>query len=153
MNTTSEQTAAEMPDVSELLCFSIYSAGHAFNQLYRPMLDEIGLTYPQYLVMVALWSRDGRTVKELGELLFLDSSTLTPLLKRMEAAGLITRTRNPQDERQVLLHLTAEGTALKQRAASVTGCISDAIGIDADTALKIRTAIDALRDSIHKRPR
>lgn len=153
MNTTSEQTAAKMPDVSELLCFSIYSAGHAFNQLYRPMLDEIGLTYPQYLVMVALWSRDGRTVKELGELLFLDSSTLTPLLKRMEAGGLITRTRNPQDERQVLLHLTAEGTALKQRAASVTGCIGDAIGIDADTALKIRTAIDALRDSIHKRPR
>lgn len=139
------------PDVDEMLCFSIYSAGHSFNQLYRPLLDAIGLTYPQYLVMVALWNRDGRTVKELGETLFLDSSTLTPLLKRLEAAGLLTRTRNPQDERQVLLHVSEQGRALQQEAAPVAQCVNDAVGLDADTVKKIRTAIDAIRDSLHKR--
>ena len=139
------------PDVDEMLCFSIYSAGHAFNQLYRPLLDAIGLTYPQYLVMVALWNRDGRTVKELGEALFLDSSTLTPLLKRLEAAGLLTRTRNPQDERQVLLHVSEQGRALQQQAAPVARCVNDTVGLDADTIKNIRTAIDAIRDSLHKR--
>ncbi|MBV2185740.1 MAG: MarR family transcriptional regulator [Rhizobium sp.] len=139
------------PDVDEMLCFSIYSAGHSFNQLYRPLLDAIGLTYPQYLVMVALWNRDGRTVKELGETLFLDSSTLTPLLKRLEAAGLLTRTRNPQDERQVLLHVSEQGRALQQEAAPVAQCVNDTVGLDADTVKKIRTAIDAIRDSLHKR--
>jgi DNA-binding MarR family transcriptional regulator len=77
-----------------------------FTQLYRPMLDKLGLTYPQYLVMITLWNQDGRTVKELSGILFLESSTLTPLLKRLETAGLITRTRNPKDEREVLIHLT-----------------------------------------------
>ena len=139
------------PDVDEMLCFSIYSAGHSFNQLYRPLLDAIGLTYPQYLVMVALWNRDGRTVKELGEALFLDSSTLTPLLKRLEAAGLLTRTRNPQDERQVLLHVSEQGRALQQQAAPVAQCINATVGLDADTIKNIRTAIDAIRDSLHKR--
>ena len=139
------------PDVDEMLCFSIYSAGHAFNQLYRPLLDAIGLTYPQYLVMVALWNRDGRTVKELGEALFLDSSTLTPLLKRLEAAGLLTRTRNPQDERQVLLHVSEQGRALQQQAVPVARCVNDTVGLDADTIKNIRTAIDAIRDSLHKR--
>lgn len=148
MTQTTEKSDPILPDVTEMLCFSIYSAGHAFNQLYRPLLDEIGLTYPQYLVMMALWSRDGRTVKELGDTLFLDSSTLTPLLKRIEAAGLITRTRNPEDERQVLLHLTGDGLALRQRAANVVQCIRDAIGMDAETAGKIQAAIDAIRDGI-----
>lgn len=149
-----EQPEPDMPsppDVDEMLCFSIYSAGHAFNQLYRPLLDAIGLTYPQYLVMVALWNRDGRTVKELGETLFLDSSTLTPLLKRLEAAGLLTRTRNPQDERQVLLHVSEKGRALQQDAAPVARCVNDTVGLDADTVKKIRSAIDAIRDSLHKR--
>ncbi len=139
------------PDVDEMLCFSIYSAGHAFNQLYRPLLDAIGLTYPQYLVMVALWNRDGRTVKELGETLFLDSSTLTPLLKRLEAAGLLTRTRNPQDERQVLLHVSENGRALQQQAAPVARCVSEAVGLDVETIKTIQAAIDAIRDSLHKR--
>jgi DNA-binding MarR family transcriptional regulator len=149
-----EQPEPDMPsppDVDEMLCFSIYSAGHAFNQLYRPLLDAIGLTYPQYLVMVALWNRDGRTVKELGETLFLDSSTLTPLLKRLEAAGLLTRTRNPQDERQVLLHVSEKGRALQQDAAPVAQCVNDTVGLDADTVKTIRSAIDAIRDSLHKR--
>jgi hypothetical protein len=84
---TAEANAPQLPEIEDLLCFSVYSAGLAFNQLYRPLLEQVGLTYPQFLVMVALWSREGRTVKELGEELFLDSSTLTPLLKRLEAAA------------------------------------------------------------------
>ncbi|RCS22550.1 MarR family transcriptional regulator [Phyllobacterium salinisoli] len=151
MNTKAKNPKPGLPEIDELLCFSIYSAGHAFNQLYRPMLDEIGLTYPQYLVLVALWSRDGRTVKELGKLLYLDSSTLTPLLKRMESAGLITRTRNMQDERQVLLHLTNEGRAFQARAAHVSQCVQEAVGLDAETVRKVQMAIDAIRDGIHKR--
>lgn len=102
-------------NLDEFLCFAIYSAGHAFNQFYRPLLSEIGLTYPQYLAMVSLWSRDGKTVKELGEAMFLESSTLTPLLKRLEALKLVTRRRDPADERQVFIELTAGGRALRAR--------------------------------------
>lgn len=146
-----QEPAAEAGGVGEMLCFSIYSAGHAFNALYRPLLDEIGLTYPQYLVMVALWNRDGQRVKELGDALFLDSSTLTPLLKRMEAAGLVTRTRNREDERQVLLNLTARGWELRAKAASISTCIQDAVGLNAAAVQKVQAAVDAIRDSIHKR--
>jgi len=146
-----QEPAAETGGVGEMLCFSIYSAGHAFNALYRPLLDEIGLTYPQYLVMVALWNRDGQRVKELGDALFLDSSTLTPLLKRMEAAGLVTRTRNPDDERQVLLNLTEKGWGLRERAQTVSTCIQEAVGLDAEAVKKIQTAVEAIRDGIHNR--
>ena len=146
-----DEVPTATPDVNEMLCFSIYSAGHAFNQLYRPLLNEMGLTYPQFLVMIELWARDGRTVKELGEALFLDSSTLTPLLKRLESAGLITRTRNPDDERQVLLHRTAKGDALREQATRVLGCINDAVGLDAQAVATIRTALGMIRDSISRR--
>jgi len=139
---------APPPDVAEMLCFSIYSAGHAFTQLYRTLLDKLNLTYPQYLVMVTLWARDGQTVKELGQSLFLDSSTLTPLLKRMEAAGFLTRTRNPKDEREVLLHLTEAGRALKGEAAEVMRCIGEAVKLDMGTVDALRTSIDTLRDNI-----
>src|SRR5882762_4242176 len=101
------------------LCFAIYSTAHAFNRVYKPLLDRLGLTYPQYLVMLVLWERDGVPVKDIGERLFLDSGTLTPLLKRLEAAQLIKRTRNPADERQVLIALTAQGQALKEKARTV----------------------------------
>ncbi|MBB4276228.1 MarR family winged helix-turn-helix transcriptional regulator [Rhizobium mongolense] len=151
MDANAADTERDLPDIGKMLCFSIYSAGHAFNQLYRPLLADFGLTYPQYLVLVSLWSRDGRTVKELGEALFLDSSTLTPLLKRLESAGLVTRTRNRQDERQVLLNLTAEGQALKVRTAPVSKCISEVVGIDAETAQRIQVEIEAIRDAIYKR--
>ncbi|RUM24529.1 MarR family transcriptional regulator [Rhizobium vallis] len=140
-----------VPQVDEMLCFSIYSAGHAFNQLYRPLLDELDLTYPQFLVMTTLWARDDRTVKDLGETLFLDSSTLTPLLKRLENGGLVTRNRNPADERQVLLRLTKEGHALKSRTAPVFDCIGKAVGLDAATVDKIRETIASIRDNIHKK--
>lgn len=136
------------PEVTELLCFSLYSASHAFTQLYRPLLDTLGLTYPQYLVMMTLWHRDGQTVRELGKTLFLDSSTLTPLLKRLDAAGLVTRTRNPRDEREVLIHLTQKANELRTNAAHVGRCIEEAVGMDAETVRTIKGSVETLRDRI-----
>jgi MarR family transcriptional regulator, organic hydroperoxide resistance regulator len=136
------------PEVTELLCFSLYSASHAFTQLYRPLLDHLGLTYPQYLVMLTLWHRNGRTVKELGKTLFLDSSTLTPLLKRLETAGLITRTRNPRDEREVLIHLTKKGVELHASASDVGRCIQEAVGFDAETVQAVKASVDGIRKKI-----
>ena len=98
------------------ICFAVYSAAHAFNRVYKPLLDRLGLTYPQYLVMLVLWERDDVPVKDIGERLFLDSGTLTPLLKRLEAAQLIKRTRSTEDERQVLIALTPQGQALREKA-------------------------------------
>ncbi|CAN7682039.1 MarR family transcriptional regulator [Rhizobium sp. LjRoot98] len=135
--------------VTGMLCFTLYSASHAFTQLYRPLLDKLGLTYPQYLVMVSLWNRDGQNVKELGNTLFLDSSTLTPLLKRLSAAGLITRTRNPEDEREVLLHLTEKGRAIEGQAGDVMQCIGEAAALDTETLDSLLGTIDALRDRLH----
>jgi len=149
MTKTDPTTAAPaMPAIDDLLCFAIYSNGHAFNQLYRPLLSAIGLTYPQYLVMVALWGRDGRSVKELGDELFLDSSTLTPLLKRMEKAGLIVRARSTEDERKVTIRLTPQGEALKQRAAHIPGCIADVVGIDAQDVKTLQHTLVAIRDRV-----
>lgn len=149
MGTTSP-AAVELPEVTGMLCFSIYSAGHAFTQLYRPLLDKLGLTYPQFLVMVTLWRRDGQNVKELGKTLFLDSSTLTPLLKRLDAAGLITRTRNPKDEREVLLHLTDKGLALKSEAAEVMRCVEGAFDSDPDKIGALKASIDDIRAKLQQ---
>lgn len=123
---------SDLLKLENFLCFSIYSAGHAFNQFYRPLLDEIGLTYPQYLVMVSLWSQDDQTVKEIGQALSLESNTLTPLLKRLEALQLISRTRDPKDERQVRIRLTQQGKSLKQQAERVPACVAGALGFSAD---------------------
>src|SRR5450432_4787521 len=102
--------ATELPLLlGNQLCFAIYSTAHAFNRVYKPLLKRLGLTYPQYLVMLVLWERDGLPVKDIGERLFLDSGTLTPLLKRLEAAELVKRTRGTEDERQVLIALTHRG--------------------------------------------
>lgn len=101
------------------LCFALYAASNAMTRLYRDKLEPLGLTYPQYLVMLVLWEQDGLSVKSLGEKLHLDSGTLTPMLKRMEQAGLITRTRHAADERQVTIGLSKEGRALEARVAAV----------------------------------
>src|SRR4051794_413334 len=101
------------------VCFALYTATRAVTARYRPLLDELGLTYPQYLVLLALWERDERTVNDLGAALRLDSSTLSPLLKRLEAAGLVARRRRSDDERRVTVRLTADGTALRDRAAGI----------------------------------
>lgn len=105
------------------LCFALYSASLAMTKLYKPLLDELGLTYPQYLVMLVLWEGDGLMVSELGQRLYLDSGTLTPLLKRLEASGLVSRMRDVADERRVHIHLTAAGRRLKTKAAKVPACL------------------------------
>lgn len=110
--------------LDDLLCFSVHAAGFAFNRVYKPLLDRFGITYPQYLALTALLPRDGQTVGELSETLFLESSTVTPLIKRLETAGLVSRTRDPRDERVVRLALTEAGRAL---AAEANGCIPDRI--------------------------
>src|ERR1700729_114145 len=108
--------ADQMLRLDNQICFAIYSAAHAFNRVYKPLLDRLGLTYPQYLAMLVLWERDGVPVKEIGERLFLDSGTLTPLLKRLEQAGLIKRTRSTEDERQGLSGLPAQCQVLNEQA-------------------------------------
>ena len=105
------------------LCFALYSTSLAMTRVYKPLLGEIGLTYPQYLAMLVLWEKDGLTVSALGERLYLDSGTLTPLLKRLESSGLISRVRDVEDERRVHITLTAAGRKLKGRAAKIPGCI------------------------------
>ena len=105
--------------LDDQLCFALYAASRAVTARYRPMLEELGLTYPQYLVMMVLWERDQLTVSDIGERLFLDSATLTPLLKRMEAQGLVQRARARSDERQVIITLTEQGNALRKQAAEV----------------------------------
>jgi DNA-binding MarR family transcriptional regulator len=131
------------------ICFAIYSAAHAFNRVYKPLLDRLGLTYPQYLAMLVLWEHDGVAVKEIGERLFLDSGTLTPLLKRLEAAGLIKRTRSTQDERKVLIALTPQGQALKDRARSVPLSILAASQCSVSELSDIKSEIAALRDRLN----
>lgn len=110
--------------LDQFLCFSVYAAGLAFNRVYKPLLDPYGITYPQYLALVAMSSKDGQTVSELGERLHLESNTLTPLIKRLEAARLVTRTRDTQDERVVRLGLTQAGRSLAETAL---GCVPDAV--------------------------
>ena len=131
------------------LCFAIYSTAHAFNRVYKPLLDRLGLTYPQDLVMLVLWERDGIAVKEIGERLFLDSGTLTPLLKRLEAAHLIRRTRSSADERQVLIALSAQGQALKEKARTVPAAILSASGCSIGELSSLRKNLVALRDQLN----
>ena len=105
----------EAPKLDDFLCFAIYSTNLAVNRVYKPLLDQLGLTYPQYIVLVALYDEDDQTVGGLGDKLFLDSSTLTPLLKRLEAMGHVTRQRDPQDERQVRVRLTPRGRSMREK--------------------------------------
>src|SRR5882757_5203381 len=112
--------AFAVPRLDQQLCFALYSASGLMTKLYRPLLEPLGLTYPQYLAMLALWQRSPSTIGELGEALGLDSATLTPLLKRMEAGGLVTRRRDSADERRVLVEPTAKGQALRARIKDVS---------------------------------
>jgi DNA-binding MarR family transcriptional regulator len=141
-------TKAPALNLDEFLCFEVYSANHAFNRVYQPLLDKLHLTYPQYLVMVLLWELDGQTVGELGERLSLESNTLTPLLKRMETLDYITRGRDPADERQVRARLTEKGRRLRAKALHIPGCILAASGLDARTAKQMVTGIATLRRAL-----
>jgi DNA-binding MarR family transcriptional regulator len=127
------------------LCFALYSSSHLMTKIYKPLLKEIGLTYPQYLAMLVLWEEDGITVGKLGEKLYLDSGTLTPLLKRMEAAGLVKRARSGTDERQVFIHLTDKGRALKRAAASVPAQIARTTGMSLNEIIKLRKQLTKLQ--------
>src|SRR5437016_5384205 len=131
------------------LCFAVYSTAHAFNRVYKPLLDRLGLTYPQYLVMLVLWERDDVTVKDIGARLYLDSGTLTPLLKRLEAAGLIKRTRGTEDERQLLIALTPQGQALREKAKAVPQSILAASACSIGELSAIKEEIVGLRDRLN----
>jgi len=125
------------------VCFPLYAASNLLNRLYRPILGKLGLTYPQYLVMLALWERSPQTVGSLGNILYLDSGTLTPLLKRMEAGGLLTRERDAEDSRRVLVQLTSEGRALRKRAVHVPKTLAKGLHLAS-------TDIDGLRSSVQE---
>jgi DNA-binding MarR family transcriptional regulator len=130
------------------LCFALYSASLAMTKLYKPLLDELGLTYPQYLVMLVLWEQDGLMVSELGERLSLDSGTLTPLLKRIEAAGFVSRIRDVQDERRVHISLTAAGRKLKARAQKIPGCILAASQCSVPELVQLTRELRGLRERL-----
>ncbi|WTU53604.1 MarR family transcriptional regulator [Streptomyces sp. NBC_00057] len=130
--------------LDQQICFSLNAASRAFGSVYRVLLKDLGLTYPQYLVMLALWEHGELPVKTLGERLRLDSGTLSPLLKRLEAAGLVRRERSAQDERSVHIHLTDEGTALRERALTVPRRIAAATGFDLDEISNLRARLNRL---------
>ena len=127
------------------LCFALYSTSLAMTRVYKPLLDELSLTYPQYLAMLALWEQDGLMVSQLGEQLFLDSGTLTPLLKRLELSGLIARIRDVEDERRVHIRLTAAGRKLKIKALKIPGCILSATQCSLPELIALTQQVQALR--------
>jgi MarR family transcriptional regulator, organic hydroperoxide resistance regulator len=146
-----QDAGGEFPDnfdVEEMLCFTIYSSAHAFNRVYKPLLQALGLTYPQYLVMRALWVRDDQTVGALGDKLLLESSTLTPLLKRLEGLGYVSRNRDPTDERQVRVRLTAPGEALRTQARAIPACVLDATGLTLEGMGRLRDEVAAMRSHL-----
>ena len=130
------------------LCFALYSTSLAMTKLYKPLLEVLGLTYPQYLVMLVLWEQDDVSVSSLGDRLFLDSGTLTPLLKRMEAAGLLVRTRAKDDERRVQIALTPTGHQLKGQAGSVPGCVVSATHCPVSELMVLTRQVQALRSRL-----
>lgn len=150
-----QRTTGKTPErppsrLGSMLCFTVYSTAHAFNRAYKPLLDALGLTYPQYLAMFALWEHDNLTVKDLGELLHLDSGTLTPLLKRLEAMGLVRRARDTADERSVRISLTPAGIEMrcKERTVhdgmmGVCGHSSEELKTLTAQLLKVRDCLDA----------
>jgi MarR family transcriptional regulator, organic hydroperoxide resistance regulator len=139
--------AAPLP-LDDQLCFALYSASMAVQRAYKPMLDTLGITYPQYLVLHVLWEEDGRTVGAVAERLSLEPSTITPLVKRLEVAGLVARARNPSDERQVVVTLTGAGRTLRNRC----GCLGEALversGLALDALRRLNVELQQLRDTL-----
>lgn len=148
------QTPAPSTGESDLhlatqICFAVYSAAHAFNRIYKPLLDGLGLTYPQYLVLLLLWEEDGQTMKTIGQRLYLDSGTLTPLMKRLETAGFVSRSRDAQDERLMRITLTETGRTLRQKALPFPDAIVCATGQSPARLKLLRDEIVGLRDALH----
>lgn len=130
------------------LCFSLYAASIAVNRTYKPILDGLGLTYPQYLVLSTLWEEDGLAISAVAERLSLESSTITPLVKRLEAAGFLTRLRNPKDERQVLVSLTDKGRSMQKKTACLTQTLLERSGLSVDQIVKLNRQVQSLRAAL-----
>lgn len=135
----------------DFVCFAIYTAGHTFNRVYKPLLKTLGLTYPQYITMVALWASDDQTVGSLCETLFLESNTLTPLLKRLETLGYIKRQRDKKDERQVRVSLTTSGSRLRDAARDFPACVDAATGFSSEKLSALKADILEVRTNLLKR--
>ena len=142
-------TGSGSPRLDDQVCFGLYSASRAVTSLYRAILADLDLTYPQYLVMLALWERDDRLVKELGAELNLDSGTLSPLLKRLESTGVVKRTRQADDERAVRVSLSDAGKALREKAAGIPAVIGEAMGLDEAGLARMRGELDRLTESVN----
>ena len=140
-------TAPKLP-LDNQLCFALYAASIAVNRAYKPMLDRLGLTYPQYLVLSTLWEGDGQTISAIADRLSLESSTVTPLVKRVEAAGLVSRERNPKDERQVIVSLTAKGRDLDNRTACLTQTLLEKSGLKPEQLTKLNDQVRQLKDAL-----
>ena len=143
-----DPTGPTNPKLADFLCFAIYSANLAYGRAYKPILDELGLTYTQYIAIVALWEEDNQTVSGLGEKLFLESNTLTPILKKLEAMGYLRRQRDPADERQVRVSLTDAGRRLREKGLGMN--LVEASGLTADEFSKVQKAIVTLRNNLIK---
>jgi len=145
MKTTNQAPAAAVP-LSDFLCFAVYSANLAFGKAYKPILEELGLTYTQYVTIIALWEEDNQTVSGLGEKLFLESNTLTPMLKKLEAMGYLERQRDPEDERQVRVSLTKNGRKLREKAFKRD--LVEETGLAPGEFAKVQKAIVTLRNNL-----
>ncbi|HEX7912944.1 MAG TPA: MarR family transcriptional regulator [Paraburkholderia sp.] len=143
---STDSTPETAPKLSDFLCFAIYSANLAFGKAYKPILEELGLTYTQYITIIALWEEDHQTVGSLGEKLFLESNTLTPILKKLEAMGYLQRQRDPEDERQVLVSLTKSGRRLREKGLDMD--LVDATGLKPDEFTKMQKGIVTLRGNL-----
>lgn len=143
-------TPPQFPALDDFLCFAVYSTGFAFNRVYRKLLAQLGLTYPQFLVMAALWGEDGQNVGALGEKLSLDSSTLTPMLKRLEAMGLLDRRRSAPDERRVVVTLTPSGVARRAQAGEILSRVYAAADLAPADFAKLTRDIQALRRNLER---
>jgi len=141
-------TKPTVPQLGDFLCFAVYSANLAFGKAYKPILDKLGLTYTQYIAIIALWEEDEQTVSGLGEKLFLESNTLTPILKKLEAMGYVNRARDAADERQVRVGLTAEGRALRESAFNLS--LRDATGLTKEEFPVVQKAVVKLRNNLIK---
>jgi DNA-binding MarR family transcriptional regulator len=139
---------SKTPILNEQLCFAVYSLSLAINKAYRPLLKKLGLTYSQYLVMLVLWEGDERTVSDIGEQLFLDSATLTPLLKRLESAQLLQRVRSSKDERQVIICLTDRGRDLREQASHIMDELLCAMGCPVEELVSLRDRMKVLRNHL-----
>lgn len=144
-NPPSTRSALELGD---FLCFAVYSANHAFNRVYQPLLRDMGLTYPQFIALILLWEQDGRTVGELGRELYLQSNTLTPMLKRLETLGYIKRSRDSDDERQVRIHLTEAGRKLQLEASDIVRSVRIATGLQVKQVKELTEEVGALRAAL-----